>query len=171
MKNNLRLIYISVLTAISLSFFLLESLLPLPFLAPGAKLGLANIVTVFALFFLPKLKDVFILVLLRTALAAFFGGGLTIFFYSIAGGLLSLAAMALLKFSGKFSLIGVSMGGGFFHNFGQLIVAYFLVGSAGIWLYFPLLGSVGIFTGFIIGLITKYTLKKIRPAINKMQTK
>ena len=143
-------LYIALLTAISLVLFLVEGLIPLPFIAPGAKLGLANIVTVCALFSLGPRACLFI-ILLRTGLASFFGGGPVIFLYSLTGGLLSLAAMTALKKTACFSIIGISAAGGFAHHFGQLIVAALAADTLSIFRYLPILGPCGLITGFIIG--------------------
>ena len=143
-------LYIALLTAISLVLFLVEGLIPLPFIAPGAKLGLANIVTVCALFSLGPRACLFI-ILLRTGLASFFGGGPVIFLYSLTGGLLSLAAMTALKKTTCFSIIGISAAGGFAHHFGQLIVAALAADTLSIFRYLPILGPCGLITGFIIG--------------------
>ena len=161
MTGTFRIAYLSILIAQSLALFLLEGLIPLPFLAPGAKLGLANIITVIALYTLPKTRDVLLLLLVRTALASLFGGGPTIFLYSMGGGLLSLLAMACLKHSGSFSLLGVSAAGGFFHNVGQLIIATIVIENPGLWLYLPVLGPCGIATGCIIGLLGGWLLRRI----------
>ncbi|MBO6203291.1 MAG: Gx transporter family protein [Selenomonas sp.] len=143
-------LYIALLTAISLVLFLVEGLIPLPFIAPGAKLGLANIVTICALFSLGPRACLFI-ILLRTGLASFFGGGPVIFLYSLTGGLLSLAAMTALKKTTCFSIIGISAAGGFAHHFGQLIVAALAADTLSIFRYLPILGPCGLITGFIIG--------------------
>ena len=143
-------LYIALLTAISLVLFLVEGLIPLPFIAPGAKLGLANIVTICALFSLGPRACLFI-ILLRTGLASFFGGGPVIFLYSLTGGLLSLAAMTALKKTACFSIIGISAAGGFAHHFGQLIVAALAADTLSIFRYLPILGPCGLITGLIIG--------------------
>lgn len=143
-------LYIALLTAISLVLFLVEGLIPLPFIAPGAKLGLANIVTVFALYTLDPHSCLFI-ILLRTGLASFFGGGPTIFLFSLAGGLLSLAAMAALKSTDRFSIMGVSAAGGFCHHLGQLVVAALAAETLNIFRYLPILGTCGLVTGLMIG--------------------
>ena len=143
-------LYIALLTAISLLLFLVEGLIPLPFIAPGAKLGLANIVTVCALFALGPRACLFILIL-RTGLASFFGGGPVIFLYSISGGLLSLATMTALKKTACFSIIGISAAGGFAHHCGQLIVAALAADTLSLFRYLPILGPCGLLTGFIIG--------------------
>ncbi|MCI6085951.1 Gx transporter family protein [Selenomonas sp.] len=152
MNATHRLTYLSLLTAISLSLFVLEGLLPVPFLAPGAKLGLANIVTVFALYTL-RARDVLAVILVRIALASLFGGGPTVFFYSIAGGLLSFAAMYALKKTGRFSLPAVSAAGGFFHHVGQLAAAIAMTGTMSLLTYLAILGPVGLVTGLATGFV------------------
>lgn len=143
-------LHIALLTAISLVLFLVEGLIPLPFIAPGAKLGLANIVTVYALYTLGPRSCLFI-ILLRTGLASFFGGGPTIFLFSLAGGLLSLAAMTLLKRTARFSIMGVSAAGGFCHHLGQLIIAALAAETLNLFRYLPILGTCGLITGLLIG--------------------
>ena len=155
------LVYMSLLVALSLSLFLLEGLIPLPFLAPGAKLGLSNLITVFALYSLPNARDTFLILCTRIILSSFFGGGPTILLYSMAGGLISLGAMVLLKRSNAFSILGVSAAGGFFHNVGQLLSASILMESPTIWKYLPILAPCGIFTGLLIGMLSYWSLTKI----------
>ena len=165
MKKISRLTRIAMLTGLSLSLFLLEGLIPLPFLAPGAKLGLANILTALAFFLLPTAADVLVMLLLRTLLASFFGGGPTIFLYSVSGALLSFLSMNLLLESKKFSLLGVSVAGGFMHNLGQLMVAVCVMESPGLWRYLGILGPCGIVTGGLIGLASTKILEKLPHSI------
>lgn len=146
-------LYIALLTAISLVLFLVEGLIPLPFIAPGAKLGLANIVTVFALYTLGS-RSCLLIILLRTGLASFFGGGPTVFFYSLAGGLMSLAVMSPLKRTARFSLLGVSAAGGFAHHVGQLLMAAWAADTLNLFRYLPILGPCGLATGLLIGLVS-----------------
>jgi len=77
---------IALLTALSLILFLLEGFLPLPLPVPGAKLGLAAIVTLVALRILPRTRDAAAVLLLRIFLSAFLGGGFAPLLYSMAGG-------------------------------------------------------------------------------------
>lgn len=146
-------LYIALLTTISLVLFLVEGFIPLPFIAPGAKLGLANIVTVFALYTLGP-RSCLLIVLLRTGLASFFGGGPTVFLYSLAGGLMSLAIMSILKRTARFSLLGVSAAGGFSHHAGQLLIAAWAADTLAIFRYLPILGTCGLTTGLLIGLVS-----------------
>ncbi len=151
MNPTKKLVYLALLTGQSLALFLLEGLIPLPFLAPGAKLGLANLITLIALCTLPRWQDAAIMLTLRIALSSLLGGGPTIFLYSLSGGLMSFAAMLLLQKSGRFSLIGISCAGGFCHHIGQLITASLIIGSPHLFLYLPILGPCGLVTGFLLG--------------------
>lgn len=152
---------IALLTALSLILFLLEGLLPLPLPVPGAKLGLAALVTLFALYTLPHMRDAFLVLLLRILLASFFGGGIAPMLYSLAGGVLSFAAMALLKARTQLSIVGISAVGGFLHNTGQLAVSAAVMQTDALLIYAPVLGIAGILTGLAVGLLTKQILQKI----------
>ena len=161
MSQTHHLVYSSLLVALSLSLFLLEGLVPLPFLAPGAKLGLSNLITVIALYSLPHARDALCILCVRILLASCFGGGPTILLYSLAGGLLSLSMMILFKQSNCFSILGISAAGGFFHNLGQLLIASLVMESPHLWNYLSILGPCGIFTGFLIGMVSAWTLKRL----------
>ncbi len=161
MSNTNRMLKISLLTALSLSLFLLETLIPLPFLPPGAKLGFANLITVTALYLMPSAKDVFLILILRILLSSLFYGGPLILAYSLAGGLLSLIGMILLKKHSTFSILSVSAAGGFLHNLGQLTTAALLMESPLLRNYLPILGPCGILTGLLIGMVSTLTLKRL----------
>ena len=161
MRGTFRLVYLSLLLALSLALFMLESLIPLPFPVPGAKLGLANIITVAALYILPGWRDALLVLLLRIVISTMLGGGPTILMYSLAGGLLSFAGMLALKASGKFSVLGVSLAGGFLHNLGQLMMAAWAVESKGIFAYLPILGLCGLGTGVLMGFLAAGLLPRL----------
>lgn len=162
MGTTLRLVCISLLVSLSLALFLFEGLLPVPFLAPGAKLGLANIITVMALYTLPARRDALLVMMVRIVLASALGGGPTVLAYSLAGGLLSFAGMALLLRTGRFSVIGISAAGGFLHNAGQLAVASAAVGGWGLFAYLPVLGPCGLLTGGVIGYLAALLLPRLQ---------
>ena len=125
MNKNKKLIYIALLVAQGVIIGLLENMIPFPFaFAPGAKLGLANLITIIAIFTMP-VKDSFLLVILRLFLTTLLGGTVSTLLYSAAGAILSYLGMLLLKQLGpnKISTIGISAFGGFLHNVGQLVVA------------------------------------------------
>lgn len=149
------------LVALSLILFLLESMIPLPIFAPGAKLGLSQVITVFTLYYFSA-KDALTILVIRCILSSMFFGGPIVFIYSIFGGLTSLFIMILLKKSGKFSIYGVSAAGGFFHNFAQLVVAYFLMNTKAFLYYVSILCPIGIVTGLIIGFISGKLLKRMK---------
>ena len=132
MKN--RVAYFGVFTALALIFSYVETLIPINFGIPGVKLGLANLVIVIALYKM-KLTEVYLLSVVRVLLSGFIFGNYFSIIYSLAGGLLSLTVMALLKKSKGFSVMGISVAGGVFHNVGQLIVA--MLGDIQCRLLFP----------------------------------
>lgn len=170
MKKTFRIIMLSLFIAQSLVLYIVEGMLPVPFIAPGAKLGLANLITVIAMYSLPRKRDVCLILFVRVLLAAAFGG-INAFFYSVAGAILSLGVMLLLKEAGKFSILGVSMAGGIFHNLGQVIVASLVVANLKIMLYLPILAVAGAGTGLLIGLTSVFTLRHLKklPVYKRMQ--
>lgn len=163
MKKTNKMVFISVLVAQALILYLVEGMLPIPFIAPGAKLGLSNIITVVCLYIF-TLKDAFLVIILRIILSTFFGGSMSSLLYSIAGGIFSLFAMYFIKRLGKdhISIIGVSITGAFFHNLGQIIIAAFVIQNANIVVYLPILSAAGIGTGFFVGVTSRYLMVYIR---------
>ena len=151
---------IALLTALSLILFVLEGFLPLPLPVPGAKLGLAAIVTLIALHLLPT-RDAALMLTLRILLSSFFGGGIAPMLYSLAGGAASFAAMVLLKKYTQLSIVGISAAGGFLHNMAQLLVAAAVMQTTALFSYAPVLGFVGILTGIGIGMSAQIILQKI----------
>ena len=160
MNELQRITRIALLTALSLILFILEGFLPLPLPVPGAKLGLAAIVTLIALYLLPA-RDAALMLTLRITLASAFGGGLAPMIYSLAGGAASFAAMVLLKRYTQLSIVGISAAGGFLHNMAQLLVAAAVLETTALFVYAPVLGIVGIFTGILIGITARGILQKI----------
>jgi heptaprenyl diphosphate synthase len=163
MKKTQKLTFLSVLVAQALILYLVERMLPIPFIAPGAKLGLSNIITIVCLY-LFTFKDAFIVIILRIILSTLFGGSLSSFLYSIAGGLLSLVTMYLIKRLGKeyISIIGVSITGAFFHNVGQVLVAALIIQNINIVVYLPVLAVAGLGTGFFVGITSRYLMLYVK---------
>lgn len=161
MKKNFRITYIGILVAQALVLYIVEGMLPLPFISPGAKLGLTNLITVIALYTLDSKRDVFLVIILRIILSTMFSGNLSSFMYSASGALLSYFAMICAKELGKnkLSIIGVSATGAVFHNIGQLIVASAVVKNIAVMLYLPILSISGIGTGIFIGITANYVVK------------
>lgn len=159
MKN--RVAYFGVFTALALMFSYIETIIPIQFGVPGIKLGLANIMIVIMLY-KSSAKEALLLSIVRIMLSGFLFGNLSSILYSIAGGVLSLGIMTLLKKQGGFSVIGVSVAGGVSHNVGQLIVAMLVVETYQVGYYFPVLLVAGVLTGLGIGVASQEVLKRIR---------
>lgn len=149
-------------TALALIFSYVETLIPISFGIPGVKLGLANLIIVIALFKL-KLKETYLLSVVRILLSGFLFGNYFSIIYSLAGALLSLSVMALLKRAGGFSIIGISIAGGVFHNIGQLFVAMAVVEMFQAAYYVPVLLVAGLLTGCLIGILAQEMLKRLVP--------
>lgn len=153
--------YFGVFTALALIFSYVETLIPIHLGIPGVKLGLANLIIVITLYRMGN-KEAYILSVVRVVLTGFIFGNLFSILYSLAGGLLSLTVMLCLKKTDKFSVMGVSMAGGVFHNIGQLIMAAIVLESLSITYYLPVLLISGVLTGFLIGFIANEMLKRLR---------
>lgn len=155
MMKNKKIALASLLAALAVILGGIDNLIPAA--APGVRLGLGNITVLLAIYFL-GLKSAFAVALLKIFLCSALFGSPTVFLYSLSGGVLSLAAMLAAKKLQCFSVVGVSLIGGIFHNLGQLICAYFLVGKGAIY-YIPVLcasgSAAGILTGIIAGIIIK----------------
>lgn len=146
--------------ALALICSYVESLIPFYFGVPGVKLGLTNIVVVMALYCIGA-KEAFLISVLRILLAGFLFGNMFGILYSLAGGLLSFGIMLLLKKTGKFRIISVSVAGGVSHNMGQLVVAALVVENYHIFYYGTVLIIAGIITGFIIGIISQEVILRL----------
>lgn len=153
--------YFGVFTALALIFSYVETLIPFQFGIPGVKLGLANLIIVIVLY-KTDWKEALLLSVVRIVLAGFIFGSLFSILYSLAGGILSLAVMALLKKKDSFSVMGVSMASGVTHNVGQLIVAMIVVETYQVGYYLPVLLIAGLITGAVIGIVAGEVLKRIR---------
>ena len=139
-----------LLVALAFIFGYVEMLVPVPVGIPGIKLGLANGVTLEVLYLL-RPRDALAVSLIRILLTGLTFGSPASMLYSLCGGMLSAALMALLHRSHKLSCVGVSMLGGLTHNVAQLCVAIVIVDSLSIAFYLPVLLATGALTGFVIG--------------------
>ena len=149
---------IAVALAMVLSFF--ETLIP-PFVAiPGIKIGLANLVIVFVLYKLGFWAAMSVS-LVRVTLSSILFGNIQVFVFSIAGAMLSLVGMALLKRTNLFSHITVSVVGGVLHNIGQIAVAVLWTSTPQIVFYLPILLVTGTFAGVVIGIVSGLIIKRL----------
>ena len=164
MKNTKLLALSAVLLSLALTLSYLERMIPLQLLLPlpGIKLGLANIVTLIALYIL-GVRSAFLILILRCVLASAFGGGITSFLFSVSGGILAMSVMFFCKYTNFFSVYGVSILGAAAHNTGQILVSAFLMHSTKIFFYLPYLLLVALFTGFLTGSACAGVLKILFP--------
>ncbi len=154
-----KIVYLSLIISQALVLHYIEGFIP--YLAPGAKLGLANIMTLVTIM-LYGFKESMLVVVIRSVLGPLLGGSPTSILYSLAGGVLSCLIMNLLysRFNKYFSLMGISTAGAVFHNIGQLLVASIIFENIGIlFSYLPLLMLSAVLTGNFIGLVCSYITK------------
>ena len=144
----------AVLTAMALALSYLENFFPLSLVIPipGFKLGLANIVTVFALYALGPAQALLIL-LARCFLGAVFAGNMNALIFSLLGGVSAMLVMIVLSRLRGLSIYGVSVGGAAAHNCGQVAAAVLTLGNTAPLYYLPILLGVSLFTGALTGLI------------------
>lgn len=149
--------YYGLFAALAILMGYVEMLIPIPVPIPGVKLGLANVIIIIMMYFMDT-KSAFFVSLIRVILSGLLFAGFAGLLYSLAGALLSFAVMALLKKTGKFSIVGVSIAGGIFHNVGQIIVAALAVENVRMAYYLPFLLVSGVVTGIFIGIVAKTAL-------------
>jgi len=157
--RKLSLMALSVALAMILSF--VESQIPPLVAVPGVKVGLANIVVVFVLYKLGW-KEAILISLLRVFLVSvLFGTGASLL-YSLAGAALSFAGMVLLKQTGLFSYVAVSVAGGVLHNVGQIVMACFILQTDILKYYLPVLIISGVLAGVVIGMLAAVMIQRIQ---------
>ena len=157
MKNEVAVF--GVFTSLALILSYVELLIPINFGIPGMKLGLANLLVVILLY-KGCPRDALLLSVIRILLSGLIFGNMFSIFYSLGGGLLSLAVMVFLKKTGQFTVAGISIGGGASHNVGQLLVAMFVVQTYQVGYYLPVLLIAGVITGAVIGILSAEVLKR-----------
>ena len=164
MNRTKRLTLLALAVAVAMMLSYIELLLPPVFSAvPGIKMGLANIAALFVLYKSGVLDAAFVS-LVRVALSSLLFGTALTFVYSLAGAVLSLAVMWLLKKTALFSVTGVSVAGAVSHNVGQIIVAVIILGTKEIMYYMAVLAVTGIISGVLVGLLSGLLIKKINLA-------
>ena len=153
--------YYGLFAALAILMGYVEMLFPMPIPIPGVKLGLANVIIIIMMYFMDT-KSAFFVSLVRVFLSSLLFAGFAGLLYSLAGAMLSFAVMALLKKTGKFSIIGVSLAGGIFHNVGQVTVAAMVVENVKMAYYLPFLLVSGVVTGILIGIVAQTALKHLK---------
>lgn len=166
-KSIRKLCYLSLFCAIAIVLSYIETLFPFYLGIPGAKIGLANVVTL-PLLLCFGFKEALIVLLLRIMIVAMAFTNLYTFLYSLAGGILSLFIMFIFNKTKLFSHLIISIMGGVFHNIGQLLVAMCFFNSSVFIYYLPYLMLFGILSGIGIGMIGELIYLKIGQRITKM---
>ena len=153
----------AVLTALALGLSTLESLFPVSVLVPlpGIKLGLANIVTVFALYRLGDIPALAILIA-RCLLGAMFAGNASALLFSLMGGVLAMLTMIVLQRVRGLSVYGVSIAGAAAHNIGQICAAMVVLGGTAVLGYLPVLLGVSLITGTLTGFVASLLFRAMR---------
>ena len=159
MKTN-KVAFLGIFIALAFVLSYIEFLLPLNIGIPGAKIGLANLVIVVSLFIVGK-KDAFVLSIIRVILVGLTFGNLAMMIYSLAGAMLSFVAMLIAMKTEKFSVVGVSVVGGVFHNIGQIIVAILVLDTSGLIYYLPFLTVIGTVSGVVIGILASMIVERL----------
>lgn len=157
---------LGMLVALAFVLSYIETLIPVNLGIPGAKLGLANLVVMVALYTLGT-KEAFGLSMVRILLTGLTFSSMAAMLYSFAGGLLSFAVMVLMKKTKKLSVTGVSVLGGIAHNAGQIFVAMWMLDTATLIYYLPVLAITGVASGTVIGLLAVMVIRRIFGAINR----
>ncbi|MCL2222692.1 MAG: Gx transporter family protein [Oscillospiraceae bacterium] len=177
---TIKLVYLAVLTAIAVIIYVVESWIPIPIPIPGVKLGLANVITLFALFYTPAEKqpikqtakknqltptlgaDAFTILLFRVLIGLTLTGRATAFLFSMAGGIFALVAVFIAKrFVTQKQIWVCGVIGAIFHNIGQILIAMLVTGTPWIITYLPIFIIAGIITGAITGMAAQLTILRI----------
>ena len=156
---------LALCASVSLLLSYVEFLLPPIFTSvPGIKMGLPNVVIIWALYKLGG-KQAAVISLVRLVIASFLFGNFSTFIYSLAGSVLSLAVMLLLKKLDFLSSVGVSVAGAIMHNLGQILVAMVLMRTSEIGYYMIVLAITGTISGIFIGICGSFLVKRFNKII------
>ena len=155
-----KVVHMGMLIALALVLSFIESQIPAFVAVPGMKLGLANIAIVFALYSL-GFREALGVSLIRVVLSAILFGSVVSGLYSAAGAILSLLGMALLKKSGFFGTVGVSVSGAVLHNLGQIGIACFILRTQALVYYLPFLILSAVLSGVVIGIISAVLVERL----------
>lgn len=149
-----------LLTAMMLVLGFIESLIPVAAGVPGIKLGLSNGVLIFALYILDA-PTAFVLMIVKVVLSGLLFGGVSAMLYAMAGGVLSMLTMMLLK-KFNFHMVVISMFGAVMHNVGQVVMAMLVLQTPKLMYYMAILMLVGLATGAVTGIAAKATISHIK---------
>ena len=157
--KKIAVLALAIALAMILSF--VESQIPAFVAIPGVKIGLANIAVVFVLYKLGW-KEAVLISLVRVFMVSVLFGTAVSLFYSVAGAVLSLTGMVLLRKTGLFSTVAVSVTGGVLHNIGQILMACLLLETNVIVYYLPFLILSGVIAGVVIGVVAAIMVNRVQ---------
>ena len=160
-----KVVHMGMLIALAMILSFIESQIPAFVAIPGMKIGLANIAIVFALYTL-GFGSAMIVSLIRVALSALLFGSAVSGLYSLAGALISLLGMALLKKTLFFGVVGVSVSGAVLHNLGQIAVAWLILKTGALVYYLPFLLFSAVVGGVVIGLVAAIVIERVKGDIH-----
>lgn len=165
MPKTKKLTELALLSAVALIIFTVELRIPNLIPIPGVKLGLANIITVYAVYRY-KPSEVFLVLLVRILLGSIFTSSVVSLIYSLCGGMSCLCGMLILKQVIPESRMWLaSPCGAIFHNIGQIIAAILILKSFAIVVYLPILMVSGIISGLFTGICAQKVCERtVRPA-------
>ena len=159
--NNKKIAFLGLFVALAFVLSYIEYMLPLNIGIPGAKIGLANLVVMVALYTVGD-KNAIALSIIRVVLVGLTFGNISMMMYSLAGAAMSLCVMLIAKKLGKLSVTGVSVLGGVFHNIGQIIVAMLVLETQSLLYYLPFLIVIGTITGVLIGFVANLITTRVK---------
>ena len=165
MMKTKKIAFLGLFVALAFVLSYIEFMLPMNIGIPGAKIGLANLVVMVALYTMGE-RNAIGLSIIRVVLVGLTFGNLSMMLYSLAGAALSLLVMLIAKKTGKFSMVGVSILGGVFHNVGQIIVAMLVLETGSLLYYLPFLIVIGTITGVIIGILANLITVRVKKVFN-----
>ena len=168
MKQTRKTVTLSALVALGLILSYVETLIPVFVAIPGVKLGLANTVSVFALYIL-GIPYAITVSLLRVLLSSLLFGSSLSLLYSLVGAVAALGVMIFAKRVLRFSTVGVSALGGVFHNLGQTLAAAVVLENLGVFFYFPVLIVSGVVSGVVIGTAAGILVKRLSAFMSKIR--
>ena len=161
--NGKRAAFMGMLTALMLVLGFVEHMIPLGGAVPGMKLGLANTVLVYALYLFNPLSG-FALMLMKVLASGLLFGGVSAMMYSMAGGLLSMLGMILVKRLKGVGIIGVSVVGAVLHNVGQVLLAMWILNTDKLVYYMAVLMIAAVVTGCLTGIAADRVLHVLKKA-------
>ena len=162
MNGAKKISYCAVISALAIVFGYIEALFPIPIPIPGVKLGLGNVAVIVCLYLINK-RTAFAVMSVKAIVTSVLFSSPSMLIYSLSGGILSFLVMCIMK-KYRFSLITVSIGGGIFHNIGQLIAASLVMNNANLSYYAPFLIIAGSCAALLVGLTSQAIIKILKKA-------